>query len=389
MSCTFHLSFIILFSFAFRDVSSFTLTPIYNRFRLQSHTLLFAQNDKNPNNGNYRQDVDLMRSMLESSWKEETMGQVPTSPERAASNAAEAVLSALSNQNNGIFLVDISLPSMDPMSGDTVYDDVGAAEFCFEFAARLNENRNTCERLQNDGGVSIVVKDESLVSRVEKYTKYKTTSKNEAEVEHYDDFADFDGGNLFQEDEEDPVSSDDEDNKNVSFKSILGSNEIEKDKNMINEVVKSVTINGTPEQNDDVIIILAPISQQELVGVRWLVSKYGDSKTIIIFNNKLNPLPNELMMAETCYSVFPLIARSATPPPSSSQNDEGQEQPVNPKIVLLRRFPSDWEIHIDINEGSGFELAGSVPAGNVGMRGPSMDWIAGCVKQHMQSKFGQ
>ena len=350
--------------------------------------MLSAQNNNNSNNENYRQDADLMRSMLESSWKEETMGQVPTSPERAASNAAEAVLSALSDQSNGIFLVDISLPSMDPMSGDTVYDDVGAAEFCIEFAARLNENRNTCDRLQNDGSVSILVKDDSLVSRIQKYAKHNFTSKKEPEVEHYDDFSDFDGRNLFQEDEEDSVSSDGKDEKNVSFKSILGDNEMENDKNMINEVVKSVAINGTPEQNDDVIIILAPISQQELVGVRWLVSKYGDSKTIIIFNNKLNPLPNELMMAETCYSVFPLIARSATSPPSSSQN-EGQEQPLNPKIVLLRRFPRDWEIHIDINEGSGFELAGSVPAGNVGMRGPSMDWIAGCVKQHMQSKFGQ
>ena len=101
-----------------------------------------------------------------------------------------------------------------------------------------------------------------------------------------------------------------------------------------------------------------------------------------LFNNKLHPLPNELMFAKTCYSVFPLIARSST-----SSLDENGERPSNPKIVLLWRFPRDWEIHIDINEGLGFELAGSVPAVDVGMRGPLMDWIAGCVKQHMQLKF--
>ena len=151
---------------------------------------------------------------------------------------------------------------------------------------------------------------------------------------------------------------------------------------MINNVVRSVSSNAKVRSDGDVIVILAPISQQELVGVWWLMSKYGKSKTIIIFNNKLHPLPNELMFAETCYSVFPLIARLST-----SSLDENGERPSNPKIVLLWRFPRDWEIHIDINEGLGFELAGSVPAVDVGMRGPLMDWIAGCVKQHMQLKF--
>ncbi len=384
-----HLNKFLIIAIASSHVDSFTLHPLHKPRYFQSYSALAEQNDddNSSNNKNYRQDVDSMRRMLESSWREETMGSVPTTPERAASNAAEAVLSALSDQNNGIFLVDISLPSMDPMSGENVYDDVGAAEFCIQFAERLNENRKSCDRLQNDGGVSIVVKDRSLISRIERYSKVETSTTSEQQkVEYFDDFAEFDGGNSFHEDEVSSENEREDSVKRVSLRSILGDKLIEKNKDMINAVVKSVTTNGSPEQNDDVIVILAPTSQQELVGVRWLVSKYGNDKTIVIFNNKLNPLPNELMMAETCYSVFPLIARSAA---SATSQNEGEKQQENPKIVLLRRFPRDWEIHIDVNEGSGFEFAGSVPAGTVGMRGPSMEWIADCVKQHMQTKFGQ
>ena len=81
------------------------------------------------------------------------MGSEPTTPERVAKNAAESVLSALSissgsssdhsnsESDSCIFMVDISLPSFDPMSGHNIYDDVGAAEFCIKFGERINENR--------------------------------------------------------------------------------------------------------------------------------------------------------------------------------------------------------------------------------------------------------
>jgi hypothetical protein len=370
-------------------VNCFTTEQYFRRERYtfkpaQKHSS-FLREGTSDGNSDYRKDIDSMRSILESSWKEETMGGVPTTPQIAASNAAESVLNAMSDQMTGIFMIDISLPSLDPMSGHNVYDDIGAAEFCIEFAEKINENRRSCERLKNDGGVAIVVKDSALVSRIERLAN-KDKESSSTTFEFYDDFADFAGSSSLQVDGDGDLGPSDENTvspEKIRLRSILGNNEIETGPEMINDIVRSVGTNGSPSQNEDVIVILAPISQQELVGVRWLVSKYGSSKTIIIFNNKLNPLPNELMMAETCYSVFPLIARNT----SSSPKDK--TQPENPKIVLLRRFPRDWEIHIDTNEGAGFELAGSVPANNVGMRGPSMDWIAGCVKQHMQLKFGQ
>ena len=381
LSMNYAINFIILNLFIFHSrVNSFHHIPFTQKYLHSAAGIkitskpLYSSNDNH--NDNYRQNADVMREMLESSWKEDTMGSVPTSSNRAALNAAESILHAITSDTPAkIFMIDICLPSLDPMSGENVYDDVGAAEYLIEFAKKLNENRQSCDSLDDNGGVAIVVKDSSLLSRVKRQAK---------EVELYDDFADFDGNTLSQIDSNNDIH----DNRNsifpekVTLSSMLGDNNIKNGMDMINDVVKAVATNVSLRQNEDIIIIQAPVSQQELVGVRWLVSKYSSSKTIILFNNKLNPLPNELLMAETCYSVFPLIARS-----SSSPQENSPEQPKNPKIVLLRRYPSDWEIYIDSNEGQGFQLADSVPASNVGQRGPSMDWIAGCVKKYMQSKF--
>jgi hypothetical protein len=57
--------------------------------------------------------------------------------------------------------------------------------------------------------------------------------------------------------------------------------------------------------------------------------------------------------------------------------------------VVLRRYPRDWDIFVDVDGNSGFELVESVPVTSLmgGRRkGPSMEYIAGCVKRHMQLK---
>jgi hypothetical protein len=73
----------------------------------------------------------------------------------------------------------------------------------------------------------------------------------------------------------------------------------------------------------------------------------------------------------------------------SEQNTFGSEpkqDPKSPKIVVLRRYPSDWEVHID--SGDGFKLAASVPDEQVGRSGPTVQWISERVKQHLQTKIG-
>merc|ERR1712038_1753663 len=108
------LRVLVISSLSCRQVISFTPCHSYTSLRsIESKSFLQVQNNNDndnnssssENNENYRQDVDSMRRMLESSWKEESMGSVPTTPQRAASNAAESVLSALSSsdQSNGLF----------------------------------------------------------------------------------------------------------------------------------------------------------------------------------------------------------------------------------------------------------------------------------------------
>jgi hypothetical protein len=148
-------------------------------------------------------------------------------------------------------------------------------------------------------------------------------------------------------------------------------------------VIKAVSANAQPKVDEDILIILSAASPEEMIGVRGLVRKFGNKKTIIMVNCKFDPLPRELTNAKPVYSILPLIARTAVSE-TNLFGSEPKEEPKAPKIVVLRRYPRDWEVHVDT--GSGFELVASAPAAKVGRKGPSMQWIAGCVKQHLQSR---
>jgi len=320
------------------------------------------------------------------------MGDVPTNSESAASAAAESIISALNQPDRAkVFMIDISLPSLDPASGSNIYDDVGAVEFCYELVKKIHSQRGSCASLRQNGSAAIVVRDANLVSRSKRVLEDDlgdSTSENE-DVEYFDDFADFGvtiGASELQKNE--PTTPDDEINQKnkeiYRIGSFLGSADPPSGPNMLHDMVKLVAKNAlaaSEAKEEDIIIMMCPISQAELVGVRWLVSKYGGSKTIVIVNNRLHPLPQELMASETVYSVLPLIARSVG---SASDNPN-----PSPKIVLLRRYPKAWEIHVDVSKsGAGFELASEVPASEVGVRGPSMEYIGNRVKEFMQLKFG-
>lgn len=325
------------------------------------------------NEGDYRSDVDEMKKILEESWNEKTMSHIPTNPQSGALAGTEAIMNILHDPNcerGKVIMVDIALPSLDP-NFENFYDDVGAVEFCAELANGIANQRRYSDYLSNDGKIAIVVKDENLVSRAERVLKNSV----DGDVAEYNDFSDFDMSS---------IDSSQTNLPNHRIGSFLGNvDEIPSGRNMMNDICKLVSENAVPVSNgkdEDILIISCPSSQAELIGVRWLVSKYGSNKTIIIVNNRLNPLPNELMEAETVYGVLPLIARSV------GSASEGKSK--NPKVVLLRRYPNDWQIHIDDNSsGLGFELISSVPAKNVGVRGPSMNFISERVKEFMVQKF--
>jgi hypothetical protein len=97
----------------------------------------------------------------------------------------------------------------------------------------------------------------------------------------------------------------------------------------------------------------------------------------------LDPLPRELINARTVYSILPLVAQPvevegnplATPPKRDASP---------PKVVVMRRFPRDWEVFVDA--GRGFELAETAPSGTAMQRGPSMQWISRAVKRYLQAR---
>jgi hypothetical protein len=372
--------------------------------------------------GDSEKNVDDMRRLLESSWNAATMGIVPTNADSAADATVGSLQTAMERGSTSIFLVNILLPQYDISRGDLLYDEVLAVEFCIALANRI------------EGKSSIVVRDDKTVQTVTRILDARERDRLQSgnidvkdeddddddddskaleskdDVEFYDDFADFESSgdaDSFREqlmstwetpaveaasprapiDEPTPVANEAQQlSKRYRLASMLGdATTIYMGDDMINDVMKVVAANAQPKADEDTLIILSAASKEEMIGVRVLAAKFEGKKTIILVNFKLDPLPRELKKAETVYSILPLIAR-ATVSELNIFGSEPKEDPKPTKIVVLRRYPRDWEVHVD--SGNGFELAASVPAGQVGRNGPSVEWIAGRVKQHLKSRIG-
>ena len=50
---------------------------------------------------------------------------------------------------------------------------------------------------------------------------------------------------------------------------------------MFDKVIKAVSANGQPKEDEDTIIIMSANSEEETIGIRALVAKYQKSKTIV------------------------------------------------------------------------------------------------------------
>jgi len=154
--------------------------------------------------------------------------------------------------------------------------------------------------------------------------------------------------------------------------SLFGNTRINIGPDMATSIVQALRNNALAHDDEDNIIILNSIGKDEMIAVRALVTKYGNVKKIIFVNCKFQPLPRELLAAETCYSVLPLMAKK-----EAKANDGS----IDPKVVVLRRYPKDWEIFVDI--GYGYELAETVAVNGSNKRGLSMDLVAKGVARHL------
>lgn len=169
--------------------------------------------------------------------------------------------------------------------------------------------------------------------------------------------------------------------------SLFGDTNISSGPDMIDQVVKAVAENGKPAEDEETIIILSAVEKDEMVAVRSLVSKYKGEKNIVLVNCQLDPLPRELIRAETVYSILPLVARPVATEQNVVGSDKQDKTDAPPKVVIMRRYPKDWEVYVD-TDGNGFELADVAKASQVRRKkGPPMEWVVKVLKRHMESKL--
>jgi hypothetical protein len=380
---------------------------------------------------------DDVRKLLESSWNADTMGAVPTNPGIAAREAAACLKSARENNAQSLVFVNLLLPSYDVMQGPNVYDDVLAVEFCIALAQALEDQ--ACILVRDSRTlktVSRVLEARERDLRPDKEWADDDDSNDDIDIETNDDFvssgsigddeetiestkkdnvdvfreqlmASWDGptaeGNSVDAETEKPMRDSasreltpENTNKKDTTKpfrlermyrlaSLFGDAIISPGPDMINQAVKAVSVNAQPTEDEETIIILSAVRNEEVVAVRSLAAKYETNKNIILVNCQFDPLPRELVRAITVYSILPLVARPVVTERNFSGKPNEKQEP--PKVVVMRRYPKDWEVHVDAN-GSGFELADIARASQVGKKGPPMEWVLGCVKRHLQSKVG-
>jgi Domain of unknown function (DUF1995) len=436
---------ILVLSTAVLQAQCFTLQAVRSNkighFSEHPSRLSSSRSNKDSGSGgDGAEALDAMRNLLKMSWDADTMGRVPSDP-IAAANEAFAGISSASENGINICFVDLLLPSYDITLGTNMYDEVIAVEYCIALSSCLKGRTSILVR-----DARTVKTVGRILDAREKY-KLGAKDEEEDDEDDYDDeeeekddeeaFIDDEG----EEDEYDddigsvgegppsvpPSATDvnafrqqlisgwngDSNNnfldgkikdqpsigktpearqterqetkkenrppprKRYRLASFFGDGVITSGANMVQDIIRAIQENALPTEEEESIIILSPISREEVVAVRSLVANYAATKKIVLVNSKIDPLPRELLAGVTVYSVLPLLAQPTGLKPGESDNP-------NPNVVVLRRYPRDWEIFVDI--GKGFELAATKVDSPETIAGPDKEWIASCVQQHLKFK---
>jgi hypothetical protein len=340
----------------------------------------------------------------------------------------------------GTFFVDLLLPSYDikqVQKGQTnLYDEVAAVEYCISLANCFEGKTQIIVR--DDKTLQTVTK---VLDARERNKNIMMNEDNNVDVkldeeDHDDDDVDVDvknddennesvGDDLFvgeetttttnnmdsyrqklisNWDEQDPTTTSEDDPKSKSedstietssassssasssssskksyrLASLFGNVRIDQGPDMATRIIQALRYNALAKDDEDNIIILSAIGKDEMVAVRALVTKYGNEKKIILVNCQFQPTPRELLSAETVYSVLPLMARKNM---ENENNNNDNNNEIPPKVVVLRRYPKNWEIFVDV--GNGYELAETVPINGSNKRGLSMQLIGRGVARHL------
>ena len=139
-------------------------------------------------------------------------------------------------------------------------------------------------------------------------------------------------------------------------------------------------IDGQSAEPEDALIILSPYDTTDIIGVRRVLARYGQTRTIIIVNSRMETLPRELDLAVLVYGFMPLVARY-----KGSNGDGDDDGKAGLKVVVMKRFPTDWRLFVDVY-GEGFvEVTdGDRKETQNSKQFPSAEWIAQRVQAHVQ-----
>lgn len=361
-------------------------------------------------------EVNFMRSILETSWDSGAMGRVPSDPTEAANEAYAAVLGCIEDGVD-VFFVDLELPSYDITRGENIYDEVLATEYCIELSRCLKGK--TCILVRDGSTLDAITRILDARERESQSSPTDIGIDVSAGNEKSDSVTDEESVDSFREmlmsswegiedEESDALTSSNEDDEDKSpttkpgeggssgasveiqmqdekpkqtskryrLASLFGSTKISDGVDMMQDVVNALRRNALPADDEENIIILSAINRQEMIAVRSLVAKYEGSKKVVLVNCRLEPLPRELAKAETAYSLVALSARAKGPGVSS-----GDDSPTEPRIVVLRRYPRDWQIFVDVGEG--FNLARTYRVTQQTKRRLPMQIIAETVQKYL------
>jgi len=396
-----------------QQVSSFTNTHEYYTIKryisgIKSSSILQPLSSSNDDDWGF-DDVDdpipdnedprlqAMKSLLESSWDANSMGKVPTDPQNGAEAAGECVASALANNKN-ILMIDLRLPSYDITEGSKLYDLLGVYDFCTFLSDNLKKRnlirkslllvRNEKERAEID----------RVVSQRGELTTTKTTlddDRGEEKEEGNSEVNDFrkqlmsswddntsSGDNDTRAEDDKAVSKTTPQQKKISNNnnsshrlcSMVGNSEIGTGTDSFDEVIDAVDNNAILKQDEDALIIMSPYDIQDVIALRRTLARYGNTRTIIIVNSRIEQIPRELDSGLLVYGVMPLVARS-----KESDNESGL------KVVVMKRFPvKDWSVYVDVYDDGFVEARGPTQRDISDKAFPSSEWITQRVEAHVQ-----
>ena len=326
--------------------------------------------------------MEAMRKILESSWNGQEMGKVPSSPEKAAEAAAESVALAMGKSNN-VLMIDLRLPSYDITEGPRLYDKKAVYDFCTTLSTELQKRklitkslilvRNDDERRETDRISEVSAKAKAVNDSDDEIMDDLEVSQDVAEFRKRLMNAWDTPGNL-----DDRPRSDQSRTKPTSSHrlwSMVGNENITPGSDMFDKVIAAVDTHARLDvsEQEDALIIISPHDTADVIAVRRILARYGQTRTIIIVNSRMETLPIEMNNAILVYGIMPLVAQS------TSNNAEVRNDEAGLRVVVMKRFPKDFTLYIDVN-GDGFVKVNE----KVSKEFPSPQWIAQNVQAHVE-----